>query len=166
MKTAIATIVAAALAACGGKPAATTTTPPTTTAEAAPAPLPDVPFMKLDHAQQIEFMKQKVVPAMKPIFQKHDAKRYAEFGCTTCHGDQAKDGKFDMPNPGLPKIGVTKEFYAKFKPEDLQWMGQEVLPTMANLLQEQPSFTDPAPKEGFGCAGCHTFDPTSAPPAK
>lgn len=167
MKTAIATILAAALMACGGKPATTTTTtPPAGGGEAAPVALPDVPFAKLDHDQKMAFMKQKVVPAMKPIFQNHDAKRYAEFGCITCHGDQAKDGKFDMPNPGLPKIGVTKEFYAKFDPKDLEWMGKDVMPTMANLVQLPPSYTDPQPKDGFGCANCHTFDPTSAPPAK
>ena len=141
------------LAACGGK----------SSPAASNKPLPDVAFDKLDHDQQIEFMKQKVVPAMKPIFQNHDAKKYAEFGCATCHGEQSKEGHFDMPNAGLPKIGVTQEFYAKFKPEDLEWMGKEVLPTMAGLLQETPSFTDPAPKDGFGCANCHTFDESSKP---
>lgn len=157
--TKLASVLLVLAAACGGKSAAPASSAP------APAALPDVPFAKLDHGQRIEFMKQKVVPAMQPVFQKHDAKRYAEFGCITCHGEQAKEGHFDMPNPGLPKIGVSQEFYAKFKPEDLQWMGQDVLPTMAKLLGEEPSFTEPAPKVGFGCAGCHTFDESSKPPA-
>lgn len=153
-------------AACGGKTAATTSnTTPAAGGDTAAAALPDVAFDKLDHDQQIEFMKQKVVPAMKPIFQNHDAKKYAEFGCTTCHGDQAKEGHFDMPNANLPKISYAKEYYAKFKPEDLQWMGKDVMPTMAGLLKMPPSFTDPAPKQGFGCAGCHTFDDSSKPAA-
>jgi mono/diheme cytochrome c family protein len=141
------------VAACGGKTAAPA------------APLPDVPFASLDHAQQIEFMKQKVVPAMQPVFQKHDAKKYAEFGCATCHGDQAKDGHFDMPNAGLPKIGYTKEYYARFKPEDLNWMGTEVMPKMADLLKMKTSYTEPDPKDAFGCGNCHTFgEPKPAAP--
>src|SRR5512146_2045169 len=97
-------------AACGGKTAATSSsTTPAGGGETATAALPDVAFDKLDHDQQIEFMKQKVVPAMKPIFQHHDAKKYAEFGCATCHGDQAKEGHFDMPNANLPKISYAKE---------------------------------------------------------
>jgi hypothetical protein len=153
------------LAACGSKAAAPSSdTTPAKGAEAPPA-LPDVPFAQLDHGQRIEFMKQKVMPTMKPIFQKHDAKRYADFGCATCHGEQANQGHFDMPNAGLPKIGRTKEFYARFKPEDLQWMGQDVMPTMAGLVGLPPSFTDPAPKDGFGCGNCHTFDPTEQPAA-
>src|SRR5262245_14918890 len=90
------------VAACGSKSPATTTTP----APAADTPVlhPDVPFEKLEHEQKIAFMKQKVVPAMKPIFQNHDAKDFAKFGCSTCHGAQAKEGHFDMPNPGLPKL--------------------------------------------------------------
>jgi mono/diheme cytochrome c family protein len=147
------------LAACGGgKTAATTTsTTPSTGSDTAAVQLPDLPFDKLDHDQQIEFMKQKVVPAMKPVFQNHDGKKYAEFGCVTCHGDQAKEGHFDMPNPGLPKIGYTQAYYAKFKPADLEWMGKEVMPTMAGLLKQEASYTDPAPKDGFGCGNCHTF---------
>jgi hypothetical protein len=146
-------VLALAVASCGPKPAP------------APVSLPDVPFAKLDHAQKIEFMKQKVVPAMKPIFQQHDAKKYAEFGCETCHGPRPEERKFEMPQAGLTKIGVSEEFYARFKPADLQWMGEAVLPAMAGLLRLEPSFTDPAPKVGFGCAGCHTFDPSSKPGA-
>src|SRR4249920_3107313 len=88
-------------AACGSKPPSTTTPK---TDEAATVVLPDVPFDKLDHAQRIAFMKQKVVPAMKPLYQKHDPKDFAEFGCKTCHGEDVKDDHFDMPNPKLPKL--------------------------------------------------------------
>ena len=44
--------------------------------------LPDLPFDKLEHDQRIEFMKQKVMPVMKPIFQNHDAKDFAELAKT------------------------------------------------------------------------------------
>lgn len=151
------------LVACGSKspaPANPEPTPPVTTPEAnekAPPPLPDKPFEDLDHDQRAQFMKEKVVPAMDPIFKNHDAKKYAEFGCTTCHGEQAKQGHFDMPNPGLPKLLFKdKAAMAKFKKEDLEWMSKEVKPTMAKLLS-QPEFTPDSPK-GFGCQNCHTTE--------
>ncbi|MGE0399195.1 MAG: hypothetical protein AB7T06_20965 [Kofleriaceae bacterium] len=141
-------------AACGSK------SPPTTTptgggdegAGSATATLPDVPFEKLDHDQQIEFMKTKVVPTMQPIFQNHDATKYAEFGCKTCHGPGAEKGEFEMPNAGLPVLDFKD--MSKHKKEDLEWMGNEVKPTMAKLLQE-PEYSPENPT-GFGCVHCHT----------
>ena len=143
------------LAACGSKAAPTTTTPSPsgeTGGTAAVATLPDVAFEQLDHDQRIEFMKQKVMPAMKPIFQNHDATKYAEFSCKTCHGEQAAQGHFDMPNPDLPKLDFND--MSKWKKEDLEWMGKEVKPTMAKLLS-LPEYTPENPK-GFGCTACHT----------
>lgn len=134
------------LAACGSK--APATTPPGGAADVA---LPDVPFDKLDHEQRIAFMKQKVVPAMKPVFQNHDPKDFAEFGCQTCHGAQAKEGHFDMPNPGLPKLDF--KHMERYTRASLEWMGKEVMPTMARTLGREPySETNPS---GFGCLACH-----------
>jgi hypothetical protein len=114
--------------------------------------LPDLSFDKLDHDQRVTFMKKKVVPTMKPIFQNHDAKNFAEFGCKTCHGEQAKQGHFDMPNPNLPKLNFAD--MSKFKKEDLDWMHNEVWPTMGKLL-DMPLYSKDNPK-GFGCLNCHT----------
>jgi hypothetical protein len=136
--------------ACGPK------SPPTTTAERAQPASPDVPFAKLDHRQQVEFMKQKVVPAMKPVFQQHDPDRYAKFGCDTCHGAGAAIGKFDMPNGDLPKL--TKDM-KKFDAGDVEWMTKQVEPTMATLLQ-RPTWSESHP-DGFACVSCHTIDPGS-----
>ncbi|HEY0482522.1 MAG TPA: hypothetical protein VGD37_33605 [Kofleriaceae bacterium] len=149
MKLLVVVAVALVAAACGSKPQAATTHGGEPKAAVA---LPDLPFDKLDHDQRIEFMKQKVMPVMKPIFQNHDAKDFAEFGCKTCHGDQAKDGHFDMPNAKLPKLNFND--LSKFKKEDLEWMGKEVLPTMAKIL-DQPLYSKDNPK-GFGCLECHT----------
>jgi hypothetical protein len=136
-------------ASCGGKGAA----------PAAPvAKLPDVPFDQLDHDQQHQFMKEVVVPTMQPLFQQHDAKKFAEFGCKTCHGPGVEKHEFDMPNAELPKLNFSD--MSKFKKEDLEWMGKEIMPTMAKLLKQQP-YTDENPK-GFGCLGCHTQE--GAPP--
>ena len=144
------------IAACGSTTNTTTNTTPGPTATVV---LPDVAFDKLDHDQRIEFMKQKVVPAMAPLFKQHDEKKFAEFGCKTCHGKQAETGHFDMPNAELPKLDFAD--LSKFKKEDLEWMGKEIKPAMAKLLQ-QPEFTPENPK-GFGCLECHT---AAAPPAK
>jgi predicted small lipoprotein YifL len=138
-------LLLAVLAACGGKSPAPT--PP-----AAPSALPDVAFDKLDQDQRIQFMKQKVMPAMKPLFEKHDAAKFADFGCVTCHGKQAKDGHFDMPNPELPKLDFGN--MAKYKPEDLEWMKTDIMPAMAKVLQVEPY--SPETQKGFGCLGCHT----------
>src|ERR1700749_572091 len=94
-------LLVALIAACGGKstPAATTTPAAAgPTAEATPKPLPDVPFDQLDQDQRANLKKEKVAPAMKPVFQNHDPKMYAEFGCKTCHGKEVEKGHFDMPN--------------------------------------------------------------------
>jgi hypothetical protein len=143
---AVAVVLAAA--ACGPKPS-TTTTPGSGEATVA---LPDVPFDKLDHEQRIEFMKQKVVPTMKPLFVKHDAKEFADFGCPTCHGEPAKEGTFEMPNPALPKLDFTK--LDTLKKEDVDWMKNEVLPTMAKLIGEPVA--NEANPDGFNCFECHT----------
>ena len=159
MKLLVAVLV---LAACGST-SPSPNSPSGPTAPSAPAPpsggeaaatLPDLPFDKLDHDQRIAFMKQKVVPPMKPLFQNHDGKKYAEFGCRTCHGEQAKQGHFDMPNPNLPKLNFND--MSKFKKEDIEWMHNDVLPTMAKLLG-QPMHSKDNPN-GFGCLGCHTLE--------
>lgn len=155
--------VALVLAACGSNPQSTTTPSgstgptapwtPTPAKEGATVALPDVPFADLDQDQRIAFMKQKVMPVMKPIFQNHDAKDFAGFGCKTCHGEQAKEGHFDMPNPKLPKLDFND--LSEFKKEDLEWMGKEVMPTMGKVLN-LPLYSKDNPK-GFGCLACHTL---------
>lgn len=141
-------------AACGSsKPAETTTTTPVTE-KPAEVVLPDVAFDQLDHDQKIEFMKHKVVPTMAPIFKNHDPQEFAEFGCVTCHGKQAKDGHFDMPSTDLPKLNFKD--MSKFKKEDLEWMGKEVKPAMAKLLGEA-EYTPENPT-GFGCQDCHVVE--------
>ena len=140
-------------AACGSK-SPSTATPGGEPAGSAVAVLPDVPFDQLDHDQQIQFMKEQVVPAMAPLFQQHDATEFAEFGCKTCHGPGAEQGEFEMPNPGLPKLNFAD--MSTFKPEDLEWMGKVVKPAMAKLLREAEY--SPENPQGFGCLQCHTAE--------
>jgi hypothetical protein len=142
-------LVVSLAAACGSSAPATTTPKPDGDAVVV---LPDVPFDKLDHEQRVAFMKQKVMPAMKPLFQSHNPKDFAEFTCKTCHGPDPKAVKFKMPNPGLPKLNFAD--MSKFKPADIEWMKKDVLPTMAQIIGE-PVHSEQNPN-GFGCLECHT----------
>ena len=146
-------VIVAALfaAACGAKSTSTADTTPRAEGSAA-AVLPDAPFEDLDHDQRVEFMKQKVVPTMKPIFLAHDAEDFADFGCQTCHGEGFKQGDFEMPNPKLPRLNFAN--MGKYKREDVEWMKQQVYPTMGKLLRIPLQSAD-NPK-GFSCLYCHT----------
>src|ERR1700722_4755706 len=92
-----------AAAACGGSAPA----PPTTTAApagsgAAPADATAAPGAwsktALSKEQQAAYMKTKVMPAMSPVFKGHDATKYAEFGCKTCHGHPFQDPHDFLPH--------------------------------------------------------------------
>jgi hypothetical protein len=112
-------------------------------------------FDKLTHEEQADFMKNHVVPTMKPLFQKFDAKHYANFGCKTCHGKDPKKAKYKMPTPDLPKLDFAALKAGKQKPQVAKWMGEVVEPGMAKLLQMpvyNPEHPDPSQ---FGCLGCH-----------
>ena len=133
------------------------------TASAPPA-APDWKAMNKD--QRTEHMKKVVMPKMSAIFQGADAKKYADFSCVVCHGPDAKQGKFDMPNPKLPKltVGDHKKPFAKHKPEAVKFMGEKVVPAMAEALGMQPF--NPETMTGFGCAGCHVITDMKKPDAK
>ena len=121
--------------------------------EADEAKNPGFDFDKLTRDDKIKFMKEKVVPTMKPVFQKFDAKRYKDFGCKTCHGKNAKARKYKMPTPELPKLDFAKLKAGKQKPKVAEWMNKVVKPDMAKLLN-MPEMTETNPK-GFGCLDCH-----------
>lgn len=119
------------------------------TAAAAPA----FDFDKLTHEEKMDFMKKTVVPTMKPLFQDFDKKKYANFGCKTCHGKDPVKAKFKMPNASLPKLDFAKLKEGKQAPKVAEWMGKVVKPEMAKLLQ-MSEYTESNPT-GFGCLHCH-----------
>src|SRR5688572_2501744 len=125
--TKLAWVVALALAAACSKtkpadqgPGSSTTTPPPPPPADAPiaidAAAPDASegsgatgkveseFDKLSDEDKIKFMKTKVMPVMKPVFQKFDPKEYANFGCKTCHGKDPQKRKYEMPNPDIKPL--------------------------------------------------------------
>src|SRR2546430_2593695 len=68
-----------------------------------------IDWEKMDHSERMAYMKKHVNPTMRAEFQNFDAKRYAKFGCKTCHGKGAEDDSYKMPNPDLPKLPRSKE---------------------------------------------------------
>jgi hypothetical protein len=103
------------------------------------------------------YMKSTVNPKMGALFHDFDAKRYDEPKCVLCHGSGAKDGGFKMPNPELPKLDFSpagmKAMHTKSK-AIVEFMGKQVVPTMAQLLGQPPY--DAKTQKGFGCLECHT----------
>lgn len=108
---------------------------------------------KKTHEEKMDYMKKTVVPTMKPLFQKFDKKKFAEFNCKTCHGKDPKKSKYKMPTAELAKLDFAKLKEGKQEPEVAKWMGEVVKPEMAKLLG-MPEYT-PANPKGFGCLHCH-----------
>lgn len=110
-------------------------------------------FDSLSHDEQMDYMKKTVVPTMKPLFQKFDGKKYANFGCKTCHGKDPQKAKYKMPSPDVPALDFAAIKAGKQEPKTAEWMGTVVKPEMAKLLKEpEHSATNP---KGFGCLECH-----------
>ncbi|MCC6648119.1 MAG: hypothetical protein IT374_21435 [Polyangiaceae bacterium] len=107
----------------------------------------------LSKPQQIAFMKEVVMPRMTKVFQGADAKKYAEFGCKTCHGPEFKE-----PDEFLPHLTMKNGKITAFadKPAVSKFMAEKVVPEMAAAMGMKPY--DPKTHEGFGCAGCHKID--------
>ena len=153
------------LAACGGGNAENNgTTAPTASASASAAPSTSASAAPTASAeggwsdsmskdQQAAYMKAKVVPAMGPVFKEHDGKKYAEFGCKTCHGPAYKVPKDFLPHLTF-KDGKIKE--AAEKPEMAKFMMEKVTPAMVTAMGAKPF--DPQTHTGFGCGGCHVVE--------
>lgn len=90
------------------------------------------------------------MPRMAKVFQAADPKRYANFGCKTCHGSPFKDPQHHLPRLTL-KNGELTAF--ETDPEIAKFMAEKVEPEMAAALGLQPY--DVKTHQGFGCEGCH-----------
>ena len=122
---------------------------------AAPAAGKSKPWDDLSTDEKKDVMKKVVVPRMTTLFKAYDATKYAEVKCVLCHGEDARKGKFAMPNPDLPKLdfaGHLEKERAE-KPQMVEFMAKKVVPEMASALGAQPF--DPKTGKGFGCKDCH-----------
>lgn len=141
---------------CGGgatttsEEATETSGEPTTGEEVAAT---EVSWAEMDHDQRAAFMRDTVMPEMQTMFQEHDAERFAQFNCATCHGQDAIDVSFEMPN-GIAPLDPT-HVPAMFESEQPMavFMTRSVWPRMAEMLGQPPY--DPETHEGFSCFNCH-----------
>jgi hypothetical protein len=126
---------------------------------------PEVAWKDMTKDQKMKFMKAVVTPKMKVVFQKFDPKKFEKFGCGVCHGKDAKEHEFKMPNPNAdihPLPDNPQEFQALMAkkadwPKWVKFMKEEVFPQMGGLLHVtmfDPKKPDP---NAFGCKNCHTL---------
>ena len=110
-----------------------------------------MPWEQMDHAARLAHMTAVVEPKMKQSFQAHDAERFADFGCATCHGPGVEDGTYAMPNPELPVLGraAYRQDYAKNSREMVRFMWEHVEIETAALLGQKTGRTR------FSCRSCH-----------
>ncbi len=142
----------AAAAPAAAAPAAPAAAAPAAPAAAAPAaPGAQIAFSTMSKEQRLNHMKAVIRPTMAKVFQDYDAKDFADFGCTTCHGDKHGD-----THDALPKLKLSGDGFQKLaaqKPAVMKFMAEKVTPAMATAMGEKPF--DPATHQGFGCGGCH-----------
>jgi hypothetical protein len=159
-------IVVVSAAACGpsrppaeapAEPAAAGQAPTGETDVATAPPSARVAWADMTAEEKKYHMKEVVLPRMRELLQEHDPDEFAEVNCATCHGAGAKEGKFEMPNAGLPKLDPRDGFarHKKEEPAMIKFMMERVTPEMVKLLDVAPY--DPQTQQGFGCFNCHTM---------
>ncbi len=107
------------------------------------------PWADLSHVERIEYMENVVEPAMRELFQEFDADEFADFGCETCHGDDASDIEYELPN-GVTPLDLPLDMSDPVNQDFGPFMDDVVKPEMAALIDEQPF-----PQGTFGCFACH-----------
>jgi hypothetical protein len=127
---------------------------------------PEVAWKDMTFGQKKAYMKDAVLPTMKPVFQEFDAKAFKNFTCATCHGKDGAGRKFKMPSNDIHPLPDSKEgFEAALKteptwPKFTEFMAQKVEPAMGKLL-DVPVFNPQKPVEGaFSCNKCHKLEAT------
>lgn len=111
---------------------------------------------QMSKAERKQYMKEVVLPKMKPIMEAFGTKEFKKVGCGTCHGMGARNGEFKMPNPELAKLPNSREAFQKLMKDEPRWMefmSKTMKPSMASLLNI-PQFS-PKTGTGFGCGNCH-----------
>ncbi|MFL5346933.1 MAG: hypothetical protein ACJ8AT_19290 [Hyalangium sp.] len=121
---------------------------------------PQVAWKDMTKPQRGRYMFMVVMPKMKEVFQAFDNKKFAQVTCATCHGPDARDRSFSMPNPELFALPPPEEFgpVMQKEPEWVKFMAEKVKPQMATLLgvkEYDPQNSNPQPGT-FSCNNCHT----------
>lgn len=153
------------LVSCGGAQGAGGTEPGG--ADSATVPSPPRPWVEMSGDDHRAWMMDEVLPRMTLAFQAHDEQRYANFGCGTCHGPNAREAGFEMPSPALPALYPTgtpeQQQMVREYPDMVRFMFNRVVPPMQTLLGA-PDF-DAQTQQGFSCYACHPHagDPGTTP---
>jgi hypothetical protein len=115
------------------------------------APLPAGEWQSLDFDQRKRFMRELVMPSLRPLFQGFDAERFAAFSCSTCHGSGVQAGTFAMPSMEVPALSRARLAAAAESDKPmLAFMRDMLKPKMAELLGEPDSLR---------CSSCHLSTP-------
>lgn len=112
-------------------------------------------WSQMDRDERSAHMYGVVKPRMETLFSELDGERFADFDCGTCHGDNAEEVDWALPNPALPKLN-PKAFYKKHRkatPEMADFMWKVVEPEMAELLG-----VTHGPKGMMECGSCHLLE--------
>ncbi len=120
---------------------------------------PAQPWARMTDQQKGRYMHDVVMPAMTPLLQAYDPTHFANVTCATCHGTNAREVHFHMPNslPALPTFGTPAAQQRMAAQHRMyEFMGTRVSPAMAQLLGEQPF--NPQTRRGFGCFNCHPHE--------
>lgn len=90
-----------------------------------------------DHTAKLTFMGTKVYGPMQTMFAEHNSDRYGDgkFQCETCHGADASDKKYAMPNGVFPMDpnNVPTEDDPTYG-ATVKFMKEQVMPKMKELL--------------------------------
>ena len=117
---------------------------------------PPKPWAEMTTDERGAYMAEHVLPTMTELFTAYYPERYADFSCKTCHGGDAREVSFHMPN-GLPPLWPSgtpeQQQMVREHPDMARFMFNRVLPTMTQLLG-QPAW-DNVEKTGFSCYNCH-----------
>ncbi len=120
-------------------------------------PSPPTPWAEMSFDDKKAWMALEVTPRMAELFEGYDAERFAGFGCEGCHGENAQERDYEMPNPTiftLYKTGSQEqlEMVNDMRPM-VNFMFRDVVPAMRTMLGQERF--DAETGEGFGCFACH-----------
>lgn len=155
-------LAAAAVFALMGCPTGSAPTQPELAPESVAAAKPTYPgppkaWSAMAPRERGQYMKDVVLPTMKTLFQAHDPKNFADFGCENCHGLEPQLRHFQMPNPELYALYPTghpaQQQLVGRKREMATFMFNTVVPAMQQLLGQEPY--NPQTHAGFSCFSCH-----------
>jgi hypothetical protein len=120
---------------------------------------PPRPWAEMSEDEREYYMVAAVLPIAAEDFRAHDAERYANITCETCHGDDGRERGYEMPSRYLPRLPApgSPEWAAMTERPAYAFMAEVVTPTVRTQLG-MPAY-DPATGTGFGCFSCHLARP-------